>query len=115
MKTRVITIKIPKEKSGMWELGFNRGPVRKRVNVTTVYNTVRRHLLGLKPCSEIKEKTTIIVKGYIDSHLEILNESCDSRNPNYLLFCLACFLENYLEEEFLNLQINAYKELGQNP
>ncbi len=50
-----------------------------------------------------------------DKGLEIINESCDSCNHNYLLFCLACFLENYLEEEFLNLQINAYKELGQNP
>lgn len=42
--------------------------------------------------AKLKEKTTVKVK-YDDGYV---NESLSSRSCKYLLYCLACFLEDYL-------------------
>ncbi len=111
MKIKKIVIDIPKAKDGIWEFIWGRGgrPTKRR-DATLLYKAIERRLLR----TPIREKTAIVVKGYVDKGLEILNETCDSCNPNYLLFCLACFLEDNLEYRFLQAKYK-YKDLGQNP
>lgn len=41
---------------------------------------------------------TCVVVGKVHGHrFDVDNESLDSKNAGYLLFTLACFLEDYLE------------------
>jgi hypothetical protein len=61
--------------------------------------------------SRNKEKTVIVVKYTKDTS----NESCLATNPYYLLSVLACFLEDYLTEAFVNSKEKKYRNRGQNP
>jgi len=111
MKTRKITIKIPKEKE-KWMFSFGRGGSPKKRNAASfVYNAIEKHILSVLLRTNAKEKLAIVIKVGND----VVNESCASQNPYYLLFCLACFLEDHLDKTFSAGKIKEYKERGQEP
>lgn len=87
---RRIIIKIPRE-GEKWLIGFWGRP-RKMLRADTLLNRLERRLLPLQD----EKKMTLIVKEYIRSHWESTNQSLASSNKAYLIYCAACFLEDYL-------------------
>ena len=85
-----------------WKVSFGNTPSYRKT-VTSIFKLVERKLnsgVGMK------EKTSIQVN-YDHS---TFNESLVSLDARYLLYTLVCFLEDYLEKDFLNKK---YKEYSQ--
>ncbi len=92
------TIVIP-QKSEKWTI--TSGPKRyRRKSANTAYSLMERIVVRL--CQ--KEKITIMVK--YDKHT--FNKTLKSFNPNYLLYTLACFLEDHLSSNVLNRLYKKY-------
>jgi hypothetical protein len=77
------------------------------VSASGLATSLERRLLPIKMKNKppapykLKEKTAIVLKGYIDSLSENLNESLDSDNANYLVFVASCFLEDFISRDTL--------------
>lgn len=97
-----IIVTVPQLEKGEWRFRRSAGgqPV-KRGSASLLFNVIEKRLLR----TWAKEKTAIVVKVGRDG----VNESCDSSNASYLLYCLACFLEDYLTPEFLEQQVRKYQ------
>ena len=94
MKT--IRILVPK-KDDKWTVSIGRSTGYKRKTAITAFNLVERKIRKLTGdlCLQLKEKWVLKVKydqGYF-------NESLSSFEPHYILYCLLCFLEDYLSED----------------
>lgn len=93
MKKIVITV--PKKKGDRWKVSMFNTRGKSRANASTAFLYVERELgdkINLNSRFELKEKTAVRVnygQGFI-------NESLDSSQPQYLLNCLAIFLEDYI-------------------
>jgi len=111
-KTQTITIKVPPTLTNRWLVNWGSGghPAKKR-NATALYNAIEKRILRRLPRLDLKKKIAIRVKYGIDS----INETYKSNNPSYLLFNLACFLEDYLTPEFLSQRHKKYMTKGQLP
>ena len=108
-KVKKIIVKIP-TKINDWLFNFGHGGTySKRKTVAKLYNSLEKRILRLFSCDNSREKRSIVIK--MDN--DVVNESCDSQNPHYLLWCLACFLGNFLEKKFVREKIKKYKEEGQ--
>lgn len=96
-----ITITIPFN-DGRWKVRYgNTGAPSNRKSAELIYRWCERRILSLAG----KEKTAISSK---DGQMEI-NESCDSKNPNYLLWYCASFLEDYLNPHFLKSKLKLHE------
>lgn len=91
-----IIIKVPKDKKGKWKIGHGHQP-RSMARP----DTLLRQLSVLVSRLEVNEKTAIVVKEYIDGVWENVNESVDTSDRDYLLYCCTCFLEDYLSDKVL--------------
>lgn len=104
---RKIIIKIPKEKNAKWSLQMKGIAARRFVSAASLFNRLER----VFPGKEFKEKTEIAMKEYIDGHWENTNETLASKSPEYLLFTLACLMEDDLKKSVLS---SKYKKYGKN-
>ena len=98
---------IIKELTAGWQLTMGGRP-RKHSRASVLYAAVERKI---KPflASQPKGKTAVKVI-YVDkSH----NESLSSKNAGYLLYCLACFLEDFLSEKTLGKKIKKYVKFSE--
>jgi len=86
----IITVKVPNNGKS-WALSFGHGLGHKKT-CTSVYREIERRLTR-KP---IKEKLGIRV--VYDKEFD--NQTLYSTDARYLLFTLACFLEDHLEWKF---------------
>jgi hypothetical protein len=93
-----IIIKIPRNKKGKFKLQ-SQGNFAGRQFITAgaVLVSLNRYLLG----TELKEKLAIVVKEYISGLWVNVNESLDSDEPEYLIYCTTCFLEDYISKRSL--------------
>ena len=92
-----ITIKIPRIKENKWSLSFGGSP-RLRNSAAVVFNAIERRLLG----SWRDYKTCVRIKEWDNGRWEVVNESLASTDANYLIYTMACFLEDYLSEKVMN-------------
>lgn len=90
-----LTIKLPINEKGKFKLQ-SRGNLKGRQFLTAVglLASLERALLR----KELKEKMTIVIKSYLDSHFENINETICSNDRKYLLYCTTCFLEDYISK-----------------
>lgn len=93
-----IIIKLPIGEKGRFKLQ-SRGKMQPRQYESAV-NLMGGLDRALTP-KELKKKIAIVVKEYTD-HFENINETLDSIDREYLLYCTSCFLENYLSQEILD-------------
>jgi hypothetical protein len=96
-----IKISVPSD-GKRWKVSFGNTPSYRKT-ATTIYKLVERKLnsgVGMK------EKTSIMV---IYDH-DTSNESLVSLDASYLLNILACFLEDYLEKDFLDQKYKQYSQ-----
>ena len=91
-----ITILVPKQKQLPWVLRWGKGGIRKRQSAAVIFNSIERRL----SCSQLDEKTAVVVKGGKDTAGEIINETIPSCDVHYLLYATFCFFEDFLPEEF---------------
>jgi len=98
-----LIIKIPKEKGKKWSLQQKGTNARRYIRASSLFSYLQR----VFPRNKFQEKTVLVVNSYIDSQWTNINETCSSNNPKYLLYCLACFLEDYLTKGFAR---QAYKK-----
>lgn len=92
----IIKVLIKKDK---WILSIGKSRGFKRNSATTSYNLIERKMKSLTRnlCLPLKDKYVLKVR----NDREYLNESMSSNNAHYLLFCLLCFLEDYLNKDFI--------------
>jgi hypothetical protein len=88
-----ITIKLPQREKGKFKVQ-SRGFIEGRAYRTGA-GAIER-ILELTLRTELKEKTAIVIKEYIDSHFVNINETLASTNSEYLLYATTCFLENFI-------------------
>ena len=98
-----IIVTIPTK--GKWKLKWS-GKGKHFQSVATLYNGIERRLLNHSLGSQKQEKLVISVK-YPDG---TANESLASNDRRYLLFTLACFLEDSLSEDTLKTKYKLYKQ-----
>lgn len=101
-----IIIKLPIDENDRWRLQRrNVWKARRFKSVAGLMGSLERALHSVK----LKEKTSLVVKRYKDTTNEILNESCDSLNGKYLLWCATCFLEDFILTDTKRRLIKAYQ------
>lgn len=100
-----IKITIPKTQNDKWTVSFGNGN-RKRDSATIIFNAIKTYLRAYRK----EEKIAIVINGYIDSHLEVLNETLDSADREHLIYTTSCFLEDFLTQETLNKYIKRWEE-----
>lgn len=103
MKKVIVTI--PKTNGDKWKVSMFGSTGKHRANANTLLGLVKKEFLAkntLSSCLELDEKTSISIKEHTDSGVTVVNESVSSTQPHYLLYCLACFLEDYLPEKTIN-------------
>ena len=98
-----IKITVPQKEGDKWMLGYGARP-RSMARADTLYNRLERFLLRTK----FKEKMAIVVKYGRDSSGKIINESLLSFDAHYLLYTLACFLEDFLPKQTLKRAERSY-------
>lgn len=108
-RERNLIITVPKGKE-KWIATFGGGAF-KRATATSMYNFAERKLLQTlkkkrNSASQEGAKTYVKVR-YSDGDY---NQSSTSNDPHYLLFTLACFLEDYLKPELLVKKYKKYKQ-----
>lgn len=110
--TKIITIKLPKDENSKWQFGFGSGGnFQKRKDPLFMVKAIEKRLLRASPRSPLNEKMAITIKvGNC-----VVNETCDSQNTAYLLYCLICFLEDYITKSFFRIMFRKYHVLGQEP
>ena len=64
--------------------------------------------LGARKGGSLKEKTAIVIKRYDGSSWVDENETLDSRDPKYLVYTTACFLEEYLSNKVMRRILRGY-------
>ena len=79
-----------------WKVSFGNTPSYRK-NATTIYKLVERKLNSGVGMKVLYDHTTS-------------NESLVSLDASYLLFTLACFLEEYLEKKFLDQKYREYSQ-----
>lgn len=105
---RKIIVTVPRSEGGKWKVSIFGSRGKTRASASTAFQLVERGLndkKNLNSEARLKEKTCVKVKhgdGFI-------NESLNSDQPRYLLYCLACFLEDFLSESVLS---SRYKKYG---
>lgn len=95
-----IKISVPSD-GKRWKVSFGNTPSYRK-NATLILKLIERRFLR----TGVKEKTSIQV---VYDH-STFNETLVSLDARYLLYTLCCFLEDYLEIQFLNQK---YKEYSQ--
>lgn len=98
MNNMLIKVKVP-ELREKWRFSIG-SSTKRRNSVAVVYNQIERRLSRLP----VKEKTAIRViydKPYV-------NETIKSLDARYLLFCMTCFLEEYMDPNFLRIKMRNY-------
>jgi len=107
---RKIIIKLP-DKNGWWRVSFGSGSVIKRKAIKFVWGRIERKLLKESSFLEaqLKAKTAVLLK---DGH-NVVNETLSSFSAGYLLYCTACFLEEYLLKRMLNGKLKRYLKFAQ--
>ena len=107
-KLRKIIIKLP-DKESWWRVSFV-GSV-KRKSIKSVWGRIERKLLKESSFLEahLKAKTAVLLK---DGH-NVVNETLPSFSAGYLLYCTACFLEEYLPKGLLNRKLKRYLKFAQ--
>lgn len=105
-----ITIKLPINEKGKFKLQ-SRGNLKGRQFLTAagLLGSLERALLR----KELKEKTAIVVKEYIDSHFVNINETLPSTEARYLIYTTSCFLEDYLSEDTLKKEEKEWEKYKQ--
>lgn len=84
-------------KASHWTLRFGGGGLRKRKTPTSIFRIVESRLLSLQD----QEKIAVIVKYGKDASGNIVNETIASSGHKYQLYCLLCFLEDYLSPDYI--------------
>lgn len=103
---RKIIIKLPDKRVKKFRLQRKGWKGRRFLRAAGVLNRLESNF----PRTELKEKTAIVVKEYIDSHFENINESVASFDREYLFYTASCFLEDYLSEKTLKrIEKNFFK------
>jgi len=99
-----ICVSLP-DKLGRWKVQIGKSIVRRKT-ATSAYGRVERKLLNLSGslASSMRDKTCVSVK---DGQY-VLNESINSANANYHLYCLTCFLEDFISERMLKDKTERY-------
>ncbi len=92
-----ITITVP-QNNKKWKISSGGTP-----KSYAMWNSIYNRLRGLLSRLEVKEKVSILVK-YGDGGF---NETIASSNANYLLYTVACFIEDYVSPEVVK---NMYKK-----
>ena len=98
---------IIKELKTGWQLTMG-GGARKHSRVSVLYAAVERKIklfLASQPKGKTAVKVIYVDKGH--------NESLSSKNAGYLLYCSACFLEDFLSEDTLNKKIKSYAKYSE--
>ena len=93
-----LIIKLPIGENGRFKLQ-SRGNIHGRQYKTAA--GVTEALEGVFSGTGLKEKMTIVIKEDIGSHFENINETLSSNDREYLLYCTACFLEDYISKNSL--------------
>ena len=96
-----IKVKVP-QNGDKWKVAFGSRNYRSRNTATVIFSAIERRLLA----SPLKEKTSIEVEYDKDTS----NETLMSLDARYLLYTLCCFLEDYLEKQFLNQKYKQYSQ-----
>ena len=93
-----IIIKLPIGEKGKFKLQ-SRGniPGRQYKTAAGVLEGISRFFSG----TGLKEKTSIVVKEYIHTSFENVNETCASNNKEYLIYATTCFLEDFISKPTL--------------
>jgi len=106
---RKIIIRLP-DKKGWWRVSFGNGVI-KRKSIKSVWRRIERKLLKDSRLlgSHLKVKTAVLLK---DEH-NVVNETLLSFLAGYLLYCMACFLEEYLPKEMLRVKFKRYLKFAQ--
>jgi len=92
-----IIIKVPKDKKDKWKMGWGHSP-KSSARADTLLNRLNKVLASRL---RVEGKTAIMVKEYTDNHWENVNESLDSSDRDYLVYCTSCFLEDYLSKKVI--------------
>jgi len=87
---------ILREMKTKWRLSFGSG-ARDRKNVNILYNFVERKIDALLASPNCNKTAVRVIYGSGDH-----NESINSNNRSYLLYCLGCFLEDFLSVDIMN-------------
>lgn len=82
-----VTVTIPKP-GNKWKVMSD-----KLVKTYDTRAATKRAILACFRGQRSGVKSSLVVKGYIDSHLRILNESLSSSSRGYLKLVTSCFLE----------------------
>lgn len=105
-----ILIKVPQKPTHWWRISSNGGGSTKRASAELVYRYVERKILKLLASAE-GDKTVVSLK--VDYGCGSYNETIDSNNWRYLLYAVACFLEEYLNHSGLKRAHKKYGELNE--
>lgn len=94
---KVFIIKMPKDKNSKWSLQQTGVPARRFRNAHAILNRFKK----VFPRMEFREKTAIMVKRYVDGSFVTENETVSSKDPKYLIYATACFLEDFISPEVM--------------
>ena len=104
---RKIIIRVPKKNGDKFSLARKGWKGRSFVTAAGLMGRMER----IFPRTEFKEKTAVIVKEYHRGRFRSLNETLSSKDPKYLIFTTACFLEDYLSKDKLVKVLKKYLKI----
>ena len=107
-KMKTIIVKLPDARHDKFRLKKKGWQGRRYLTAAALLNRLQTVL----PLGKTRRKTAVRVVDVQGHHTETLNESLPSRNAPYLLFTLACFLEDFLSKPVFNKYERAYFKGG---
>lgn len=103
---RYIKIILPTNGKDKWTISHGQGGNKKRTP-SAIQTWLDRYCLASP-----KAGKTVVNVNY---GLGYFNETCASKNPNYLLYTAYCFLEDYLPKESVAQKLKKYGKNHETP
>ena len=104
-----IVVKIPILCGRKWSVSAFGSTGNKKKKVSSIFNFIEKQVFAknnLDLEGKLKEETSVLIK----DGKYIINESVSSNQPQYLMYCLTVFLEDYLTEYILEMKEKQYEK-----